>query len=135
MPLWTFYDFMDDDGVNQIERWISKDVPLAHRAGVRATLRARFETSQNTDLKPPQFFPLHGACAGLTEIRFKVGNVPYRPLGYRGPGPQAFTVLFGAKEHNGRLVPRSSCETALARKDQVERNRGCVAFHDYLRTA
>ena len=66
---------------------------------------------------------LHGPCAGLAEIRFKADRVEQRPLGFHS-GNQEFTILFWAKEKNGRFVPLSVCETALKRKAEVLENKG-----------
>ena len=134
-PRWTFYDFIDEHGVNQIERWVAS-LPRSHRTDVRAALRGRFEAHQNTDLKPQQFKPLHAPCEGLIEIRFKVGGIPYRPLGFTGPESGEFTILIGAKEHNGHLVPEGVCQSAFARIDLARQpNRRHIQRHDYGRTA
>jgi hypothetical protein len=61
-------------------------------------------------------------CVGLIEIRFEVGNVQYRPLGYYS-GEMEFTILFFAEERDGKFDPPNACETAKERKVLIENDR------------
>jgi len=66
----------------------------------------------------------HGECVPLGEVRLEVQNVQHRPLGYRGPGPNVFTLTFCAREQSDRFVPANACAIALGRKAEIERNPG-----------
>jgi hypothetical protein len=61
-------------------------------------------------------------CAGLIEIRFEVGNVQYRPLGFFS-GEMEFTFLFFANEVGDEFDPKTACEIAKARKADIEKDR------------
>jgi hypothetical protein len=64
------------------------------------------------------FKRLQGDCDGLAEIRFKGDGVQQRPLGFRSDKHE-FTILFSAKEKGGKFVPKSACEIALRRKNEI----------------
>ncbi len=61
------------------------------------------------------------SCAGLIEIRFEVGNVQYRPLGFFS-GEMEFTFLFFAKEIGDEFEPKAACQIAKARKSEIEKD-------------
>jgi len=87
---------------------------------VQATLRTRLEylcQQPKERWRPPYFRDLKGACKGLGELRFKVRNVQYRPIGFFGPQAKEFTFLIGAIEKGGQLKPK--CEVALKYKTDV----------------
>ncbi len=65
---------------------------------------------------------LQGPCSGLMEMRFLAENIQQRPLGFQS-GHKEFTILFWAQEKGGKLQPRTACEKALKRKDEVEKDR------------
>ena len=131
--MWSFLDFVDANGVNQMKAWIS-ELPVGERiaAGDRfrqLLLHLRGERVLND---PHYTKMLRGSCTGLMELRFKTArNVPYRPLAFYGPEQGEITLLMGAIEHNNRLVPPNACQTALERKSLVERDRKYVVAHDF----
>lgn len=55
-------------------------------------------------------------CPDIGEVRFKAGRVEQRPLGFFGPNPGEFTLLFWAVEKNDQLKPRGACDSAQARR-------------------
>lgn len=61
-------------------------------------------------------------CAGLYELRFDVGNVEYRPLGYF-TGEWEFTILFFAEERGDEFVPPNACETAKKRQAVIDADK------------
>lgn len=112
---YTFYDYVDEDGINVIKTW------LEARGG-----KARFDTiiqyleaSRPGTWRRPVVGRLTGECAGLSEIRAQVRRTQLRLLGFYGPGEREFTLVFGAVEKNDRFVPLSACEQAFRRKDRV----------------
>jgi len=60
----------------------------------------------------------------LGKLRFKVRNVQHRPLGFFGPGRQAYTLLIWATERDGKYAPPGIRERALRRMADVQRNPG-----------
>lgn len=121
MPvLWNFRSYRSDDGTDEIKVWFDSGSPK---------LRARFLSRMKTLAQLPRnewhknlYKDLHGECSGLGEIRFLVDNVQQRPLGFHS-GKAEFTILFCAKEKGGKFVPLSACERAIARKNDVLRDR------------
>jgi hypothetical protein len=114
--LWRFSYYADRSG--------SSDVKDAYDDG-SDELRARFLSRVRTLAFLPRdewhnvyFKTLSGPCAGLSEIRFKADRVQQRPLGFHISDLE-FVVLFWAREKGGKFVPRSACETALNRKQEV----------------
>lgn len=138
MPRYVFYDFVDADGVNQIERWLTSEVPSTHRNAVRSRLRARIEAQQlKATFSLPEFRDLHGQCDGLFEFRFMVKQVPYRPLACHGLRRGEVVILFGAKEHSDSFVPLNACRQALARRELIfgVNGRRHLTLHDYTQSA
>ncbi|WP_446809885.1 hypothetical protein ACH50O_21950 [Methylomonas sp. 2BW1-5-20] len=65
------------------------------------------------------------------EIRFKANNVQQRPIGYFGPGSDEFTILIWTTEKGGSITPKSWCETANRRRQQIENGTAiakCIKF-------
>jgi len=50
-------------------------------------------------------------CKGLYEIVITVERVQHRPIGYFS-GIMEFTIISFATERDGKLIPRTTCETA-----------------------
>ena len=118
---WSFRCYRSPDGTDQIRKWYD---------GSSKQLQARFLSRLRTLAQLPfaewneNFYKeLHGSCAGIGEIRFQADKVQQRPLGFRS-AEWEFTLLFCATEKGGKFVPLSACEKALARKQEVLRNRG-----------
>lgn len=127
--VWTFLDFVDARGVNQIKAWLDS-VP----AKVKAKFNTRLQYLRNEKVlsDAPYTKMLKGEGDGLMEIIFEVFNVQYRPLAFYGPGNHEITILFPAEERSGRFVPRGTVRTAQRRRYEVERNpQGRVCPHDF----
>ena len=131
MKLWAFLDFVDGQGENVIQDWLQGLAPSV-RAEVKAKLNTRIQYLEVTSIfGPPYTGLLHGECAGLFEIKFKVKNVQYRPLACYGPEAREVTLLFGAIEKSDRLEPPGACSTALNRKALIDTDRRYVCPHDF----
>ncbi len=117
MPLqWAFRCYVGDDGKDEIRAWYD-----AQTAQCRARFASRLKilASLPADEWHETYFKhLHGECHGLAEIRYKADKVQQRPLGFRS-APDVFTLLYCAKEKNGKFVPLSACAQALERKAKV----------------
>ena len=118
--LWSFRCYRSADGTDQIRAWYD---------GGSKQLRARFLSRMRTlaqltrnEWHENLYKTLHGECRGLGEIRFSADKVEQRPLGFHS-GDAEFTILFCAKEKGWKFIPRSACETAIARRDEVLKYR------------
>lgn len=88
-------------------------------------LRARFLSRVKILAQLPRsewhdvyFKNLSGPCDGLSEIRFKADGVQQRPLGFHLSDLE-FVILFWAEERGGKFAPRSACEVASKRKQEI----------------
>jgi hypothetical protein len=119
---WAVRCYVNPQGVDQIRAWYDQQ-----SRKVQGKFHSRLKALAQLDIsewKLPLFRWLHDECAPLGELRFEVQNVPHRPLGYRGPGPNVFTLTFCAREQSSRFVPANACAIALGRKAEIERNPG-----------
>ena len=121
MPtLWRFRCYVSARGVDEI-----KTVYEAEDLKVQARFLSRLRTLSalpEREWHEGYFKKLSGNCEGLGEIRFKANGVQQRPLGFKS-GPHEFTILFWAREKNGRFVPHSACKQSLRRKAEVVADR------------
>jgi len=121
MPaLWTVRCYVSPQGVDEIRAWYddqSRKVQGRFHSRLKALVTLPLE-----EWKLPLFRWLRGECVPLGELRFEVQNVQYRPLGFRGPGPNLFTLTFCAEERDDAFVPANACARGLARKLEIERN-------------
>jgi hypothetical protein len=73
--------------------------------------------------RTPLFRWLRGNGQGLGEIRFKANGVQQRPLGFRGPEPDVFTIVLpSVQEKNDRFVPATALADAQRIKSDIEAN-------------
>lgn len=79
---------------------------------------------QPQDWSVPQARKLKGlskkAKAAYYEIRFIVGKVQQRPIGYFGPTPGVFTILFWATEKGDEFVPPDAVTQANERCGKLQ---------------
>ena len=123
MP-WTFLDYVDSNGSNQIEAWLESLSPSA-----RTLVRPRLATilafaSPQERLQPPRFEALQGL--GMFEIKFQLKNVAYRILAWYGPGRKEVTLLAGATKKNDQYRPPSVLDTADRRRAEILSDEGRV---------
>ena len=118
--LWSFRCYRSADGTDEVRAWYD---------GGSKQLRARFLSRMRTlaqlarnEWHENLYKTRHGECSGLGEIRFIADKVQQRPLGFHS-GDAEFTILFCAKEKGGKFVPLRACEKAIARRDEVLKNR------------
>jgi hypothetical protein len=129
MP-WTFLNYVDDNGVNQIKTWIDELPADSTKVGQRLlTILLHLRAEQNL-MGTEYIKPLHGDCEGLLEIRFGVRRLEYRPLACYGPRNGEVTILVGALEKENRFVPRNACAIALERCEKAYADRKHVTDHD-----
>ncbi len=127
MNLWKIKGFIDRSGENIVKQWCdAKDDDIWNAFVAHLT----FLSGQMPDMwVRPWVGKLGGGrrgrktgCAGLIELRFDVGNVEYRPLGYFS-GKMEFTILFFAEERGGDFDPPNACQTAKERKAFIDTNK------------
>lgn len=117
---WTFLDYVDSSGSNQIEAWL-ESLPVGARKPVRAKLAAiLIFASPQERLQPPHFEPLPGMR--MFKVKFKL-NVQYRILACYGPDRREVTLLAGAIEKNDRYRPPSVFDTAARRRAEILSDR------------
>src|SRR5271157_4829408 len=127
MTEWSFWDYIDERGINLIQEWLMdrREVPVKARAKIQRILLQLAGTALWTR-------PLTSNLDDyddIVEIRALWMNVQYRLLGFRGPGVRQFTILFPAKEQGGEFVPLTAPETARTRMQTVIANRRRASEH------
>lgn len=125
---WTFLDFVDENGVNQIKAWADSLPPR-----VKAKFNKRVGMLQLLEvLEEPYTTILTGRdCDGLMEVKFQWGGVQYRPLACYGPGHREVTLLIGATKRGRRFEPGKACAIARQRCEAAHNNRERVQAHDF----
>ena len=119
-PIWAFRSFVTDRGDSEVSTWYEAQTPK---------VQAKFDTTLRYLRDRPSWgLPYtdvltEGDCNGIIEIRFQAEKVQHRPLGFQGPLKREFTILNFATEHNFKLKPPESCQTANRRKALVIANR------------
>lgn len=126
MRYWTFKDYLDVHGENDILAWFH-DQPKNARARINLVIQ-RLEVMEQLPVK--LFKPIPGAGRGLWEIRVRVESVQYRPLCFRGPGRKEITILVGAREKGNKFDPLSAPSTAQIRMSEVSNGRS-ICDHDF----
>jgi hypothetical protein len=131
---WTFFDFRNERGENEIVRWTKgpgKPAKARLNALVRnlSVLPRPFDRQDKVGLLRKSG-PCHGE--GFIELIIKVANVQYRPIGWYGPDARTVTLLVGATERDGEFDPRNACEQAVTRKRLIlSDRRKHLVEHDY----
>jgi hypothetical protein len=115
--LWTIRSYVSPVGNDLVRKWYDAQtfaVQAAFDTVVLFLLQSSFE-----EWRRPEFSMLKGKYTKLGELRFDVGNVEYRPLGFFGPCRSEFTILIGATKKGRVYHPRSALDTALSRRAAV----------------
>lgn len=115
MTEWKLYDYVDNRGINDFERW-----SLGLQSSDRARLSQKLGMLQKLgpDL-PPQL--LAGPIKGnIYKMRIN-GRVAFRPLLCKGPinHDAEFTLLMGATERDRQWQPRNAPATAVVRRTEI----------------
>jgi hypothetical protein len=121
---WVFRDYVENEQ-NVIREWLD-ELPVHAQAAIDLFLE---QLAAMPQLRMPYARVLSGPCDGLIELRIKVKNIQYRPLVWYGPNQGEITLLMGAIEQGDRFNPRTACETALRRKQNMGRE-GYTCEHE-----
>lgn len=128
---WTFLDYVDANGSNQIEAWLVS-LPIGARRLVRAELLAILVVVGSEDmLGPPCFETLQGT--GMFEVKAKVRRDQYRILAWYGPRRRDVTFLAGARKKDYQYIPRTVFDVASRRLAEVRSGTGRVVLTCLLR--
>jgi hypothetical protein len=116
---WKFKVFLKDNGENVMDEWL-ETLPFEDQAKIEA----RITLLKATPIGITHYFDKYHKSKNIYEIRINGNRVKYRPLGFQGPGKGVFTLLMGAKERDGKLVPNQAIRTAEQRCVLVMSNPG-----------
>ena len=126
MRTWRFLNYRSEAGNNLIQKWyLDQD----------ARVRADFDITVNNlagiaDWRDThEFKALKGKYSGLGEIRFKTGNVQYRPVGAFGPGAKTFTILVCSRKKGQVYSPPDAFDLALRNLSLIAQGRGSTVEH------
>lgn len=121
MCQWLWKTYVDSRGESAITSW-RKDIDIFVWTEFENNVKF-LDGQPPPEWKRPYVGTLRHDCKGLFEIRFKVNNVQYRPIGYYS-GEMEFTILFFAIEKGGQFVPPTTCkQIAQKRKKEIEEGR------------
>jgi hypothetical protein len=123
MPEWAVRCSANARGKDLFDQDYSDQAPEV-RAEFHAVLNGLLAQADITGwCRPRGFDRLSGKkYRALGELRFKVGNVQHRPLGFFGPEQRTFTLLIWATERDGNFAPPGVRDTALQRMNLVKKN-------------
>ena len=110
--IWTFKGYVAEDGKAVMEEWYESLPPKAQAK--LSTILEHMADNHHTDRNSNHVFRLSG-YKGIYEIRCRIRNILYRPLGCFGPGKNEFTLLVPAREQGDQLKPKNAPEIALKR--------------------
>ncbi len=122
MRVWTFFDFIDGNGVNSFQSWVDSQ-PRYFDAHIDARLLA-MEARQSHEWPPKWISALKGHD-NIYELRIPWKNVQYRPLCCYGPDLREITLLVGAIEKNDQ-IPLGLFRTAAERRILILNDRRFV---------
>jgi hypothetical protein len=131
-PPWRFRCYVSEDGTDEIRTWYDAQSKRIQQKFLSRVMALRGLPPE--EWTTPLFRWLRGEGQGIGEVRFKADGVQQRPLGFRGPESDVFTLLFPASEKNDRFLPRNAIEIALQLRAQVEADKRfcneCWLFRD-----
>ena len=111
------YDHVDEHGANEFKRW-SEGLETEERARLRSKLDTLKRVTDWRQL--PQFLigPLNPKEIFKLRIGVTKSKTALRPMACRGPIEKnaEVTLLFGAKEVGGKLVPGDATQQAEKRR-------------------
>lgn len=123
---WNFKTYVSATGRSDVQNDID-----ALDEDVREHFLSRLRYLANTpkiDWHEPQAKKLKGV-EDVYEIRFKAGNIQYRPLGWFGPGERDFTILVWAYKKQNVYTPAEAINTAENRGKLLRKGKAkCIGL-------
>lgn len=113
---WSFLNYTDGRG-NPIAEWFQDRRSLSVKAKAKID-RTLLQLANTKHWVRPWASNLHN-YDGILEIRVFYDNIQFRLLGFRGPGPRQFTILFPAQEKNDEFIPRNAPQIAVNRMKEI----------------
>jgi hypothetical protein len=107
---------------NLIEKWYC-NLPEEAQAEFDVTLKALSITEDWREL--PGMFE-HLGRDRLCTIKFKAGNVQYRPAGSFGPGDKRFSIYVGCRKKGKVFTPPDAFDLAIERRAKVQRGEASL---------
>jgi len=129
MARWIIKSYLSSSGRGLFdEEYLSQDLKV--RQEFRAVLNGLRDRPRNEWVRPAGFDQLSGKYKKLGKLRFKVGNVQHRPLGFF-PGGEVFVLLVWATERDSKFNPPNVRDTALSRMADVVLNGSRSRVSDF----
>ena len=114
---WTFYDYVDENGENLINRWLNNEGKKA-KSKFNSWIR-HLEGTAPGKWKRPLIDTLTDDCEGLLEIRAIQSGINYRLLVFHGPDQCRPTLALGIIKQTDK-VPPEDCKRTLRIKEIVD---------------
>jgi hypothetical protein len=114
---WLLLQYQSGNGRKAIEDW-RKGLPVGlPRADLDTFLR---QIAKKDKWEYPDIDGLKGKkYRGLSELRWKSGNVPHRIIGYT-QADHLFVMLIGCTHNKKKYDPTDALDTAAKRKKKIE---------------
>ena len=126
MMIWTFFDYVSDQGKNYIEVWVAKDLSVSEQEKFSDLLAMLRKMAQWK--KEPFYKALNvGKTRGLGELRFDGDRRKLRVLGTdKASGINQYVLLVGCSHKQKIYDPPNAFETAIKRKTMLETGTGAI---------
>lgn len=128
MPAWTFWDYVDAQGRNQIKDWLDSFRNKKTRTQIRSKLVSLFQLpNAEGALKYPRYEKLLGQHSDLIAIRWERNKIQYRVFAcYGNEARKEVWLLAGGTEQNNHYRPPGILATALERRSDILTGKGRV---------
>jgi hypothetical protein len=134
MPFWRFMDYITEGPVrtNPVSDWYgSLEPPVQAEFDVLVRTLAETDDWDRPKLSKRKYKVLIHRHAGLCELKFKVGDRKFRPIGILHSGIREFIFLGGCEKTGffGTTDPPEAFDRALLLKEAYDKNRGTTREH------
>lgn len=126
MAFWTFKDYLNERGDNEIRLWLDS---LSKKASIKVDRRIRYLENVQYFHREPQYIKQLVGYDGIYEIRIVFAGDQYRPLGCYGTHQDEFVLLIGAVERGNRFEPRDAPDLAVRRRHIILSDRSRICDH------
>lgn len=140
MALWTFRDYVTEEGQNLIQQWYAAQDD-AVRAVFDATVLILGETEDwlNPEIEAFKELTKKHAGLGLGELRFSVDVRPpraakakrrrFRPIGIFRPARREFIFILACEKFRMNTIPPKAFDEAARYKSEFNQTRGDIHEH------
>ena len=126
---WKLFQYQSGSGRKAIDDW-RKDIPVGlPRADLDNFLKivAKKDKWEYPDLDSLQ----SKKYQGLSELRWRSGNVPYRIIGY-SQADHEYVMLIGCTHNNKKYTPPDALGTAVKRRDKINSGEATICEYTLL---